>query len=113
MMSEMKARQSRKIRELGGALMTAGFLTLDEQANALGLCRSTTWTVLKGTHKASGLSASIINRMLMSPQLPHSARAKIVEYVQERANGLHGHNQNQLRKFVGRLVISRAETSFP
>jgi hypothetical protein len=108
MISEMKARQSCKIRELGGALITAGCRTLDEQANALGLCRSTTWTVIKGNHKASGLSTSI-NRMLMSPQLPQCARTKIVEYVQEKASGLHGHNQTQLRKFAGRLLIKWPE----
>jgi hypothetical protein len=109
MISELKTRQSRKIRELGGALITAGALTLDEQAKALGLGRSTTWTVTKGNHKASGLSTSIINRMLMSPQLPQRARTKIVEYVQEKSSGLHGHNQRQLRKFVGRLLIGWPE----
>ena len=108
-LNEMKARQSCKIRELGDALITAGFRTLDEQAKALGLGRSTTWTVLKGNHKATGLSTSIINRMLMSPQLPQCARTKIVEYVQEKASGLHGHNQTQLRKFAGRLLIKWPE----
>jgi hypothetical protein len=107
MISVMKARQSSKIRELGDALITAGHLTLDEQANALGLCRSTTWTVLKANHKGSGLSATVINRMLMSPQLPPLARAKIVEYVQEKAAGLHGHNTTQLRRFTARLSIER------
>ena len=34
---EMKARQSAKIRELGEALALAGFNTLDDEANALGL----------------------------------------------------------------------------
>jgi DNA invertase Pin-like site-specific DNA recombinase len=56
----MKARQSAKIRELREALVASGFLTLDEQSKALGLSRSTTWTILKGNHKASGLSAAII-----------------------------------------------------
>jgi len=107
MISEMKVRQSSKIRELGDALITAGFITLDQQAKALGLSRSTTWTVLKGKHKCSGLSATVINRMLMSPQLPPIARAKIVEYVQEKAAGLHGHNIMQLRRFTARLSIER------
>ncbi len=105
MIAEMKARQSSKIRELGDALIDAGLLTLDEQATALGLCRSTTWTIFRANHKASGLSATIINRMLMSPQLPPLARAKIVEYVQEKAAGLHGHNKMQLRRFDARLSI--------
>src|SRR6266478_9905874 len=57
--ARMKARQSLKIRELAEALKSAGFLTLDEQAKALGLSRSTAWTIRKASHKASGLSASI------------------------------------------------------
>jgi hypothetical protein len=62
--ARMKARQSSKIRELAEALKSAGFLTLDEQAKALGLSRSTAWTIRRASHKASGLSASIINRPL-------------------------------------------------
>jgi predicted DNA-binding transcriptional regulator AlpA len=92
-MTEAKARQSAKIRELRGALIEAGLLTIDQQAKALGLSRSTTWTILKANHKASGLSASIINRMLASPQLPPLVRAKVLEYIAERAAGLHGHNK--------------------
>lgn len=57
MVRSLKARQGLKIRELGAALVSVGLITLDEQAKALGLPRSTTWTILKGTHKSSGLSA--------------------------------------------------------
>jgi hypothetical protein len=102
----MKARQSSKIQEIGDALLTAGFLGLDGQANALGLARSTAWTVLKGNHKCSGLSAPIINRMLAAPRLPPLVREKIVEYIQEKAAGLYGHNKVQLRKFATRLTIA-------
>jgi hypothetical protein len=52
--SEAKARQATRIKELGAALAAAGLATLDDQARALGLSRSTTWAVLKGNHKASG-----------------------------------------------------------
>jgi hypothetical protein len=68
--AEMKARQSSKIRELAETVEAAGFLTLDEQAEILGVPRSTAWTIRRGSHKASGLSASIINRMLAAPMLP-------------------------------------------
>jgi len=44
--TEMKGRQE--------ALIASGFLTLDQQAKALGLARSTTWTVLGGKHKIPG-----------------------------------------------------------
>ena len=96
---ELKARQSRKIREICEALVAEGVDTLDDQARALGLCRSTTWTLIKGKHKASGLSASIIERMLTSPRLPQLARTKIVEYVRERSAGLYGGSRAQQRRF--------------
>ena len=36
---DMKARQCAKIREIGEALCAAGYVTLDKQAEALGLDR--------------------------------------------------------------------------
>jgi len=104
----MKTRQSLKIRELGDALAAEGFATLDEQAAALGLCRSTTWTLLKGHHKSSGLSATVINRMLATPQLPPLVRSKILEYVEDKTAGLYGHGKAQLRRFSARLSIGVA-----
>ena len=100
---EMKARQSSKIRELADAVEAAGFLTLDEQAQVLGVPRSTAWTIRRASHKASGLSASIINRMLAAPELPLLVRAKILEYAGEKAAGLYGGSQNQRRRFTARL----------
>ena len=102
----MKARQTAKIRELRDALVAAGFVALDEQARALGLCRSTTWTILRGNHKTSGLSASVLNRMLAAPQLPPLVRLKILEYIEERAAGLYGHGKTPLRRFATRLSVT-------
>jgi hypothetical protein len=96
---EMKARQNSKIKKIRELLRSAGLLHLDDQADALGLCRSTTWTILQGNHKASGLSSALINRMLSAPQLPESVRAHIIEYVEEKSAGLYGHNEKRLRKF--------------
>jgi len=45
----MRERQSAKIKEIGCALVAAGFRALDEQAEGLGLSRSTTWTILRAT----------------------------------------------------------------
>ena len=101
--TEMKARQSSKIRELAEAVQAAGFLSLDEQAKVLGVPRSTAWTIRRASHKASGLSASIINRMLAAPELPLLVRAKILEYAGEKAAGLYGGSQNQRRRFTARL----------
>jgi hypothetical protein len=107
----MKMHQSNKIRELGEALIQAGLLTLDEQAEALGLCRSTTWTILQANHKASGLSASVINQMLASPKLPPCVRATIVEYVEEKAAGRYGHSEKQIRRFRALLSIEPRRAS--
>ena len=101
--SAIKCRQAEKIGEIAAALARVGYLTLDEQANVLGLARSTTWTVIKHSHKASGLSASVINRMLAAPRLPTPVREKINEYVCERLSGTYGHSQMQLRRFAWRL----------
>ena len=101
--TEMKARQTAKIRELGHALVDAGFFTLDEQSKALGLARSTTWTILSASHKGSGLSAGIIKRMLLSPQLPPLARRKILEYTTDKLAGAYGGSTRQRRTFFERV----------
>ena len=107
-----KVRQSCAIRELSDALATAGFATLDQQAKVLGLCRSTTWTILKGSHKSSGLSATIINRALAAPHLPALVRAKILEYVEEKTAGRYGHSKAQRRKFIAQLSIEDVEKAY-
>ena len=102
-----RALQAEKIREVGEALVSSGLVTLDEQAEALGLCRSTTWTILQANHKNSGLSANVINIMLDSPRLPPAVRAKILEYVEQKLAGRYGHGPPQLSRFAGRLQASK------
>ena len=98
--------RSTKIKELGAALTASGLFTLDEQARALGLSRSTAWAVLKANHKASGLTAATISRMLSSPELPTHVRATILMYVEEKLAGLYGHNKTQLRRFAARSLFA-------
>jgi hypothetical protein len=102
----LRERQSSKIRALGEALITSDLCTLKEQAGALGLPRSTTWTILRGTHEASGLSASVINRMLSKGDLPSSAKITILEYIDEKMLGLYGDSCLQLRRFASRLSVA-------
>ena len=59
--AEMKARQSAKIRELGQVLIDVGLRSLDEQADALGVPRSTAWTILKRVTKAMGSQQRSLN----------------------------------------------------
>jgi hypothetical protein len=101
--ADMKARQSSKIREIGEALLTVGYATLDAQAEVLGLPRSTAWKILLAEHKSTGISAKIISRMLNSQQLPPLVRAKIIEYAQEKAAGLYGGTREQTRRFISAL----------
>ena len=95
--------QSSKIKELRDALHAAGLFTLSQQAQALGLGRSTTWSILQGNHKGSGLSAAIINRMLRAPRLPPLVRAIVLAYVDEKIAGSYGHTKQQLSEFYARL----------
>jgi hypothetical protein len=106
--------QSAKIREIAEALITAGHHCLDEQASALGLPRSTTWTILHTQHKNSGLSGSVIKRMLAQPRLPRLMRRKILEYIEQKSCGAYGHNPRQVRRFASRLAsIDRDDVDLP
>jgi len=97
---DVKERQVTKIKELADVLVAAGFVSLDDQAKALGLSRSTTWTILKSKHKNYGLSAVLIKRVLAKPDLHARVRTKVMEYVRERAAGRYGHKPSQLRRFI-------------
>jgi hypothetical protein len=97
--SSVKMKQCEKIAELREALVKAGSHSLDAQAAALNLSRSTAWTVLRGKYKASGLSGKIVRRMLASPQLPAEARLRLREYVEEKLAGSFGHPEPSRRRF--------------
>ena len=101
----MKARQLAKLRELKEALGTAGIHTLDEQAKAFGLNRITTWAFLRANHK--NFSAATINRILAAPRLPPLVRAKILEYVGEKAARTYGHSAKLRQKIITSLSAKR------
>jgi hypothetical protein len=109
--SDRKARQASKIAEIRQALVSAGFDTLSKQAAVLGLSRSSAWTVLKSHHKASGLSAMTIKRMLASPHLPPAARQIVEEYIQEKLLGAYGHSGLSLTFFRMRLGFPISPTA--
>jgi hypothetical protein len=103
--SGQKSRQRSKIKEISRAVQEAGIYKVDEAAKALGLDRSTAWTILKGNHKGSGISAKTIMRMLTSPHLPRSVRVALLEYIEERTAGHYGHGEAKCRAF--RMKLSR------
>ena len=102
-----RRRQNTKIGQIGRALATAGLFSLDEQAEAVGLSRSTMWTLLRVKHHGSGLSPRIIARMLAAPDLPRPVRARILEYVAEKRAGQYGDSDLKLRRFARRLAQYR------
>ena len=104
MLREMRERQRAKISELRTALVQAGFVQLLQQADALGLGRSTTWAVLRASHKASGLSAHVLNRMIASPKLPSEALLILDDYVREKIAGEYGHSPTQVKRFQAVLA---------
>jgi len=74
-----------KIQDISNALIEAGFHSLDKQARALGVCRSTAWTIVRFKHKVDRLSAKTTRQMLANPTLPPTVRLIIEQYVLERS----------------------------
>src|SRR5690349_2727223 len=101
----IQSQQCAKIAELRQALLDAGFCSLNSQALALGLGRSTTWSILKAGHKGTGLTGSIIRRILSSRELPLAAKFVIEQYVAQKLAGAYGHDKKQLRKFQERVGL--------
>src|SRR5262245_45948706 len=73
------------IEHIADALIASGYTSLDQQAKALGINRSTTWTIVKVKHKRGRLSARTTERILANPDLPGRVRAVIQQYLTERS----------------------------
>jgi hypothetical protein len=69
------------LQDIGAALIAAGVCSLDDQARALGVSRSTAWTIIRATHKCNRLSTKTRARMLASRQLPPGVRSVIKAYI--------------------------------
>jgi hypothetical protein len=117
--SKMKERQRQKIKEIGVVLCSADYVSLDEQARALGLCRSTTWVILQANHKSTGLTVGLITRMLQAPELPSAVRATVLQYAEDKAAGLYGHPDSVRQRFTVALdevapqIANRRRTTNP
>lgn len=103
---QTKTKQAAKIAALRETLVRHGCDSLQKQAAVLGVSRSTAWYVLNGNYKGSGLSASVLKRILASPTLPEAARALIEEYVAEKLSGTYGHDRLRLKRFRDRLGVA-------
>jgi hypothetical protein len=69
------------LKDIGAALIEAGICSLDEQARALGVHRSTAWTIMRATHKCDRLSTKSRARILASRHLPPGVRPVIQAYI--------------------------------
>jgi len=70
--------------DISNALIASGYTCLDEQAKALGLNRSATWTIVKTKHKLGRLHAKTTARILANPDTPVSVRTVVQQYIAER-----------------------------
>ena len=77
-----------KIQDIADALFEAGYDSLDEQARALDVSRSTAWTIVRAKHKLDRLSAKTTSQMLSNPSLPATVRSLVEKYVLERTDKL-------------------------
>src|ERR1043165_347075 len=77
-----------QIQDIAEALIAEGYRSLDAQAKALGVHRSTAWTIMKTKHKRDRLSLKTTNSMLANPELPPSVRMIVLQYLTERSDGL-------------------------
>jgi hypothetical protein len=70
-----KGTHSIELRHISEALIVFGYTSLDEQAKALGVHRSTAWTIIKKKHKLGRLNRQTAQRILENPDTPLSVRA--------------------------------------
>ena len=82
--SRLHRKTTTNIQQIVGALLAAGYTSLDAQAKALGVHRATAWTIVRQKHKLGRLNTNTTNRMLRNPELPQCVRAVIEQYVAER-----------------------------
>jgi hypothetical protein len=88
---------------ISDALISSGYVTLDQQAKALGLGRSTTWNITKNKHKLGRLSGKTIGRILTNPQTPPAVRAVVQQYLAERRRAVQK-KRNRLTPFLTMLA---------
>jgi hypothetical protein len=72
------------LQHISEALTASGHISLDAQAKALGVGRSTAWTIIKSKHKLGRLSAKTTSRILANPETPPTVRAVVLRYLTER-----------------------------
>ena len=75
-----------RLQDISEALIADGYTSLDAQAKALGVHRSTAWTIMKAKHKLGRLSLKTTNGMLANPETPPAVRAPCREISRRTAS---------------------------
>jgi Mn-dependent DtxR family transcriptional regulator len=79
--SSSRLRQTTSLEQIADALIAGGYTSLDQQAKALGICRSTAWTIIKTKHKLGRLNVKTTQKILANPETPAAVRAAIEKYL--------------------------------
>src|SRR5262249_37202384 len=74
------------LHSISDALILSGLTSLDEQAKALGIGRSTAWTIVRNKHKLGRLSRKTVRRILANQGTPQLVRTIVQQYVDERCD---------------------------
>ena len=77
-----------RLQDIADALIADGYTSLDAQAKALGVHRSTAWTIIKAKHKLGRLHARTTQRILANPETPPAVRAAMLKYLAEGSDVL-------------------------
>src|SRR4029079_2502801 len=72
------------LRQISDTLIACGYTKLDDQAKALGVSRSTAWTIVKKKHKLDRLNNKTITRILANSETPQVVRAVVQQYLSEK-----------------------------
>jgi len=92
--SSHDGRRTMPIQPIVNALIAAGYSSLDNQARALGLNRSTAWTIIKNKHKLGRLNIKTTQRILENPDTPPDVRAVIEQYMSQSLVTLPGPHED-------------------
>ena len=72
------------IQPIANAVIEAGFISLDAQAKALGVSRSTAWTIMKAKHKLRPFNSKTAHCILTNANTPVSVRELVQTMLEDR-----------------------------
>jgi hypothetical protein len=81
----MRRKRAISLQDISEVLIGCGYTKLDKQAKALGVDRSTAWTIVNVKHKLGRLSSKTTSRILENPETPPAVRNVVQQYLDERS----------------------------